>query len=122
MGVVQRLGHRRRQSHGLVQRQPGLLEAGGQVGAVDELGDDEAGAVLGAAHVVDRHDVGVVEGGDGAGLGQVGFGVFGPADEPAVRHLDGDGPLQLLVVGQVDATEAALAQDPLNPVAADAPG
>ena len=64
----------------------------------------------------------MVEAGDGAGFGQVGFGVFGPGDEPAVRHLDGDEPLQLLVVGQVDEAEAAFAQDSLDPVATDALG
>ena len=64
----------------------------------------------------------VVEAGDGAGFGQIGFGVFGPGDEPAVRHLDGDKALQLLVVGEVNQPEAALAQDSLDPVATDALG
>ena len=61
----------------------------------------------------------MVEVGDGAGFGQVGFGIFGPGDQLAVRHLDGHGAMQLLVVGQVDQAEAALAQQPLHPVAAD---
>ena len=39
-----------------------------------------------------------------------------------MRHLDGDEPLQLLVVGQVDEAEAALAQDFLDPVATDSLG
>ena len=38
------------------------------------------GQSLGAADIVDRHDVRVIEAGDGAGFGQVGFGVFGPGD------------------------------------------
>ena len=80
------------------------------------------GQSVGAADVVDGHDVRVVEVGDGAGFGQIGLGVFGPGNEPAVRHLDGHEPLQLLVVGQVDAPEAALAQDSLDAVATDAPG
>ena len=64
----------------------------------------------------------MVEVGDGAGFGQVGFGVFGASHQLAVRHLDGHGPLQLVVVGQVDEAEAALAQDSLDPVATDVLG
>ena len=62
----------------------------------------------------------MIEVGDGAGFGQIGFGVFGPSDQLGVRHLDGDEPLQLVVVGQVDEAEAALAQDSFHPVATDA--
>ena len=40
------------------------------------------GKSLGAADIDDGHDVRVIEVGDGAGFGQVGFGVFG-ADRPA---------------------------------------
>ena len=36
-----------------------------------------------------------------------------------MRHLDGHGPLQLVVVGQIDEAEAALAQHFLDPVATD---
>ena len=91
-------------------RQPGLLEPRGEVGAVDVLRDDVAGELLGAADIEDGHDVRVVEVGDGAGFGQVGFGGFGAIDELAMRHLDGDEPLQLVVVGEVDEAEAALAR------------
>ena len=82
VGVVQRLGHRRHQFDRFVERQPGLLEPRGEVGAFDVLRDDETGELLGAADIVDRHDVGVIEVGDGAGFGQVGFGIFG-CDRPA---------------------------------------
>ena len=34
-------------------------------------------------------------------------------------HLDGDRPLQLVVVGQIDDAEAALSQDSFHPVATD---
>ena len=52
VGVVQRLGHRRHQFDRFVDRQPGLLEPRGEVGAVDVLRDDEAGEVLGAADIM----------------------------------------------------------------------
>ena len=61
----------------------------------------------------------VIEVGDGAGFGQVGFGIFGSIHQLAMRHLDGHEPLQLVVVGQVDEAEAALAQHLLDPVATD---
>ncbi len=77
------------------------------------------GNLVGAADIVDRHDVRVVEVGDGAGFGQIGFGVFGASHQLGVRHLDGDEPLQLVVVGEVDEAEAALAQDFLDAVATD---
>ena len=42
------------------------------------------GQSLGAADIVDGNDVRVIEIGDGAGFGQVGFGIFG------ARHQLGD--------------------------------
>ena len=57
---------------------------------------------------MDGNDVGVIEAGDSAGFGQVGFGDLRAGRQIAVRHLDGDQTLQLLIVGQVDDAEAAL--------------
>ena len=39
------------------------------------------GQSLGAADIVDRNDVRMIEVGDGAGFGQVGFGIFGSIDQ-----------------------------------------
>lgn len=75
VGIVQRLGHRRHQLGRICHGRPVGLDPLRQGAAFDELGDDEAGVVLGAANVMHRHDVGVVEVGDGAGFGQVGFGI-----------------------------------------------
>ena len=36
-----------------------------------------------------------------------------------MRHLDGDGPVQLLVLGEIDEAEAPLAQHFLDAVATD---
>jgi len=70
-----------------------------------------------SAHVEDGDDVRVVETGDGAGFGQMGVGGLG--DELGVGNLDGDEPLQLVVVGEVDEAEAALTQHILDSVATD---
>src|SRR5205807_288063 len=56
---------------------------------------------------------------DGAGLGEVGGGGLRSRDEVSVRHLDGDPPLQLVVMGQVHEAKAASPQHLLDPVAAD---
>ena len=117
VGVMQRLRHRRHQFDGFVQRQPGLLEPGGEVGAIDVLRDDVAGAVFGATDIEDRNDVRMIEVGDGTGFGQVGIGGFGVIHQLAVRQLNGDEPLQLIVVGQIDEAEAALTEDLLYAVA-----
>jgi hypothetical protein len=76
-------------------------------------------AVGGAAHVEHGNDVGVVETGSGAGLGQISVGVLGAGDEVRVRHLDRHLALELFVAGQVDPAEAALAEQPLDAVTAD---
>jgi hypothetical protein len=122
MSVMQRFGHGRHQSHRFVERQRGLLEPGGEVRAVDVLEDDETRELVGAAHVIDRDDMRVVEAGDGAGLGPIGFGISRQSHQSGVRHLDSDVPVQLVVLGQVDPTEAALAQESLDAVAADVGG
>jgi hypothetical protein len=119
VGVVQRLGHRRHQLDRFVDRQPGLLEPRGEVGAVDVLRDDVAGAACGAADIEDRNNLRVIEVGDGAGFGQVGFGGFGAIHQLAMRHVDGDKPLQLVIVGEIDEAEATVTEDFFNAVATD---
>ena len=64
----------------------------------------------------------MIELGDGARFGQIRFGFFRTGDETAMGDLDRDGPLQLVVVGQVNQTKTALAQDSFHPVAADVLG
>ena len=63
----------------------------------------------------------MVEIGDRAGLGQIRFGIFGLGDQLGVRHLDGDGPVQLLILSQIDEAEAPSAQHFLDPVSTDPP-
>jgi hypothetical protein len=122
VGVMQRLAHGRHQFHRLVQRQPGLLEPRGQVGSVDVLGDDKAGGFQGTAHVVDRHDVRVVEIGDRPRFAQVGDDIFELLHLLAMRHLDRHESLQLVIESQIDEAKAPFAQEPLNPVTTDLVG
>ena len=59
----------------------------------------------------------MIEVGDGAGFGQIGFGITRLSNQPSMGHLDRHGPLQLLVVSEVDEAEAAFAEDFLHQVA-----
>ncbi len=110
------------QSRRLREGESAFRDPVGQIAALDQLRDDEAESVVGGPDIVDRHDVGVVEGGEDAGLGEVGFDSLAIAHPAGVRHLDGNGAVQLFVASQVDAPEAALAEDLLDPVATDPHG
>jgi hypothetical protein len=114
--MVERLGHARHYLHRLSHAQAALLQAGGQVAALDELGDDVTQAVVAAAEVEDGDDAGVVQRGQDACLGEVGVGVAGGAQAVAVRDLDGNVAAQVLVVTSVDDAKAALAQLRRNPI------
>ncbi len=64
-----------------------------------------------------RHNAGMIEIGNCAGLGQICLGIFGLGDQLGVRHLDGNQPIQLLVMGQIDETEAPFAQHLFDAIA-----
>ena len=58
VGVMQGLGDRGDQFRRIPEGRASLPDPDRQVAAFDELGDDEAEAVVRATHVIDRHDVG----------------------------------------------------------------
>jgi hypothetical protein len=64
----------------------------------------------------------VVEIGDGAGFGQIGFGVFGVGHSMVVRHLYGHGAIQLVIVSQINNAKTTLSKDSFHPVATDVLG
>src|SRR5262249_24820512 len=86
--------------------------------AFNELRDDETRAVGGAADIVDRDDIGVVELGGRAGFGEVKFGGLRPGNELGVRDLACPQALQLLVEDQVDPTEPTPTEQGLDAIAA----
>lgn len=100
--VVQGFGHRGRKIHCLIERQPGLLEACGQVGAIDVLRDDVARKFFVAAHIVHRHYVWMVQIRDGASFHKILVGGVRRHDQPAVGHLDRHRALQFVIMGKVD--------------------
>ena len=119
VGVVQRLGDGGDESRRLQEREARLLQSAGQVAAVDELGHDEAQAVVGAADVVDGDDVRVVQAGEDAGLGQVRLDVLGACDQTGMRRLDRDGPVKLLIQRLKDAPEATFSKEFDHAIPAD---
>jgi hypothetical protein len=99
-----------------------LLNPGLEVAPLDELGDDVTQAILGAAYVVDRDDVGVIQAGQDAGFGEVSLDSFGLRNPMAVRHLNGHLAPQLLIITLINQPEAAFAERPDNSVAAQTNG
>jgi hypothetical protein len=118
MRVVQGLGGQADDLRCLRGSRPALPDSVRQVAAFDELGDDVAQAIVGAAEVVHGYDAGVIEAGQDAGLGQVLLRIGSGADPAAVGHLDGHVAAQVVVVTPVDDTEAAFAQLGRDPIAA----
>ena len=108
MGRGQRLGHLADEVHQLGQ--------GGTPGgerpqrlALDQLHDEE-GLALVLVDVVDRADVGMVQGGGGAGLAAE---PLQPLRDPGIlrgQELEGDAPAQAGVLGLVDDPHAAAAR------------
>ena len=93
-----------------------------QVAAFDELRDHEAEPVFGAAHVEDRHDVGMVQLGEDPGFDEKRLDVLGVGDSFGVRHLDGDRAVEVIVVSKIDPSESALTEPTDDPIAADLRG
>ena len=60
-----------------------FLDFLGKIAPLDELGDHEAQPVVGTPHVVNRHDMGMVETGNDAGFLQVSLDILGLRD---TRH------------------------------------
>ncbi len=108
MSVVQGLGDRRHQIRRLVQGGARSPDPAGQVAPLDVLGYHETPPVVGAPHVVNRDDVGMVEIGEDAGFVQVLLDILGPRDPLLEGHLDGDGSIKLIIKPQEDLTEPAL--------------
>ncbi len=96
-----------------------LAKSGSQVAAIHVFGHDVTPAVLGAAHVEDRHDVRVGQPGDDPGFLEIGLDVQEPGRLEVEGDLDGNVAVELGVLSQVDPTEPTLAEDPDHTVSAN---
>ncbi len=119
VGVVQSVGDGGNQLCGIPEGKPGRSHPDREVAAFDELRDDVADTILRAANVVYGHDVGMVELRKNAGFVEKRFQILGLSDALRVRQLDGQRTIELVVVREINPSEAALAQPLDDPVAPD---
>ena len=89
-----------------------------QAAALDVL-QLEVGQAVGLADVVDLHDVGVLQAGDGLRLGQEADGGLGAGMGAGQDHLQDAGAVQADLPGAVDDAHAAAAQLAQDLVAVD---
>jgi hypothetical protein len=102
VGVVEPAGNLAADGRGLRRAEPVTpVEDAPQAAACQELEDHEGGLVL--PPVVDRHDVGMVQGGGHLRLGAEAPEESGVVGQGGVEHLDGDPALEPHVPGRVDA-------------------
>lgn len=87
-----------------------------------EDGDEIAQSFGGSPDVVNRDDPWVVEAGQDAGLGQVGFDAPRGGESPGMGNLDGDITFEGLVVTAIDNAEAAAAEPGDDVIATEALG
>ena len=118
VGVGQGIGQSRRDLGRLRPGRAVIPQPPAEVGAVEEFRDDVDLSPV-QADVVDRHDAGVAQPCEPAGLLEeplrLGLRHLGAAAE----DLDGDGPIELRVVTKVHRAEAAGPQDVPHLVAAE---
>ena len=119
MCMVERLGNRRRPLRGLARRGPPLLEPRGEVAPLDVLRDHVAIRVVGAADIINRNDVRVIEPGEHPRLGQIRFGILGSGDAFRIGNFDRHTPIEFSVMGEIDPAEGPLAQQAKQTIAAD---
>ena len=119
VGEMERVRNGRRQRRCLVEGESRLVHLPGKVASFNETRDHEAEAVVTATQVVDRHDIRMIETGDGARFTQIRIGVLAPRQAVWVRNLDRHVPLQLLIAAEVDGPKSARTDLALHAVAAE---
>ncbi len=122
MGIVQRLRDSRDQFRRLRNRKRSVVNPFRERLALNELRHNVAGKLFGAADIVNRNNIGMVQTRDGARFRKVGFSVLGIQNELAMGNLDCDRPLQSIVTSEIDNAKPSVAQFVLNQVAANGRG
>ena len=115
VGVVEGAGGLSDDPHRLLDARSPLPQPLGEVGAVDQVRDDEVRRAF-SLNVVDRDDAGVPQPGDSPGFRQQEVDLVGVNQTARLQDLDRDVALEAGVVGPPDLTVAALADQPLKGV------
>lgn len=108
VGYAEGLGNLRAVAEGLLKGEAAALEAGGHGFTVEQLHYEEVGA-----DIVEGADVGVGDGGDGAGL------LLEAVKESALADFDGHGAVEAGIGGAIDLAHAAAAEQRFDPVGAE---
>ncbi len=90
-----------------------------QVAAFDELRDHEAEPIFRATHVMDRHDMRMIQPGEDSSFGQISLDILGASDPLRVRHLDGNRTIKIVIMTKIDPPESTLTETPDDPVTPD---
>ena len=109
MRVSERLGHGTDDGRALLPGRGMPLQPASKILAVEIIGDDEDLAVL-RADVVHGDYSRVSQAGQLAGFAEQAVGLCGRYVGAAAENLDGDGPIELRVVPQVDRAERPFSQ------------
>ena len=121
MCVGQRVGHVGRDAGRLCASSGNDVPASARDQCLDIVRNDVDLPIV-QADVVDRHDAGVAELREPAGLLEEPLGRGGRHVGAAAMHLDGHWSVKLFVVAEVDRAEAAGSQGVLHPVTAEGDG
>jgi hypothetical protein len=109
MGAMQGFGDGGADFEDFSEGQGAFADAVGEGFAFEVLHDQVVGAVL-RADVVELADIGMIQGGEGAGFAFEALLQFGRGGEVRGEDLDGDGAVQAGVAGAIDFTHAAGAE------------
>jgi hypothetical protein len=121
VGVTQGFGDGRYEFRGIEVMERIQFDPGREIRALDIFGDHIAWKTIGASDIVNRNDVGMIKVRNDTSLGQIRLGIFGARYQVGVRNLDGDEPIQLLIVSEIDDSKTAFSQNPFDAVAIDLP-
>ena len=121
VGVGQGVGHSRHHHGRLRPGRANFLQSPAEIGAVEKIRDDVNPSAV-QANVMYRNDSGVTQLGEPARLLKELLRLFLLVFGAASEHLDGDGPIELGVMAQIDSAITADTQSASHLVAAERGG
>ena len=91
-----------------------LFDPAMESAAIDELGDNIDRTIDGSSHIMNWHNIGMIQAGDHPRFGKILFGILPLLESFGGGNFDGDLAVQLSVKSQIDSSERTLSQDPLK--------
>ena len=119
VGVVQCVGNGGNQFRRIPNGRSNLSNPDRQIAPFDELRDHEAETIVGASHVVDRNDVGMIKARNDAGFIQVCLDIFRARDSLGSWDFDRNRAIKIVIESQENLTEPALPKPSEDRVTSD---